>query len=45
MNLFRLSGHSRLDIFGRARYNNIIKIVKEIATFNKEKNNQNKPLI
>jgi len=45
MNLFRLSGHSRLDISGMARYNRIIKIVKEIATFNEEKNNQNKPLI
>ncbi len=37
MNLFRLSGHSRLDISGRTRYNSIIKIVKEIATFNEEK--------
>ena len=32
MNQMYLFGYSRLDIYGQARYNNIIEIVKEIAT-------------
>ena len=37
MDSIPLFGYSRLDISGQTQYNNIIKIVKEIAAFNKEK--------
>jgi len=37
MNQMYLFGYSRLDISCSTQYNNIIKIVKEIAAFNEEK--------